>query len=814
MTANLKDCYHCGEVIPARREVIRHIDGKQMSLCCEGCAAVAAVIHESGLYAYYKKRTARPRPVDKSRNSLPQAFSEIFDDDSLCAQLIESDDETSTAHFIVQNMHCPTCVWLIERRLGALPGIQEANVNFRTQKLSLRWKLEQLRLSEIVDCVQGLGYSVVPFGRNAFSETIRTQNHDLLKRLGVAGVFGMQVMVIAVALYASAWSSIEIAYEELFRRLSLLLALPIILYSAAPIFAGAVRDLKHKSATMDVPVALGLLIAFIASLSATVQSAGEIYYDSIAMFVFLQLSARYLEHGAYRRMTDRISALTAATPSYANRMSDSESIDSVEVVPALRLQVGDFVLTKPGEAFPADGTIITGRTDVNESILTGESDIIKRDVGDAVFGGSVNVTDAVVIEVTNRSDESALAAIVRLLERSNANKPRGRRLTDMIASKFAVAVVLIATVVGGFWFWLGSPAWLAHTIAVLVVACPCALSLAVPTALTATINSAAKHGILLARAEAVIALANADTFLFDKTGTLTENRARLASIELFGACSEDDALRIAAALAQHSDHPIAKALTSAQAESIAMAQEVRNIHGGGIIGDVDGSTYRLGSSDFIESKISGPSPRLTSVHTGLVTYLNRGEHTIARFHFDNLLRADAKELIAWLNRSRVHLAVVTGDRKSEADRVGAELGISEVHWQCSPVNKLDIISERQKSGRCVAMVGDGVNDAPTLATADVSIAPASAQHIAKVNADVIILEDQLNLVAVARDIAQFSAKIMRSNTVWAIAYNMVGVSLAAAGFVPPLAAAVGMSASSLLVVGNSLRIMSYRPNLE
>ncbi len=809
----MTDCFHCRTPIQANCTATRQIAGSTQSFCCEGCATVAAVIHASGLETYYKKRTALPRPVDESGHSMPLEFSELFDDQVIQDQFVESEDgEILNAKFIVHNLHCPTCVWLIENRLQLLAGIRDAKINFRTQKLTVKWQSGQLSLSQVVKCVQELGYGVVPFSQTVYAETIRIQHQDLLKRLGIAGVFGMQIMVIAVALYSSAWTSIENTYEELFRRLSLLFVLPILFYSAAPIFSGALRDLKQKTATMDVPIALGLLIAFAASLSATISGEGEVYYDSIAMFVCFQLIARFMEHGAYRRMTDCITNLSASSPSYACRLTDLET--SIEVVPALRLAIGDRVVVKPGEIIPTDGTIESGATDIDEAILTGESKVRRRGVGDSVFGGSVNATNSIVVRVTRRSSESALACIVELLENSVEKKPTNHRLTDIIAGKFSVAVVLLAACVAGFWILNGSHEWLSHTIAVLVVACPCALSLAVPTALTAAVNAAAKRGILVAHPNSVQALAKANTFLFDKTGTLTQALARLNHIETSGVLSRTEALKIAGSLAQFSDHPICKALTDEVQDRFINSHDVESRHGGGIQGVIDGRKYYLGSFEYIESQAPGVYGCRLPERFGLVAYLCDDIRGIASFHFENALRENAKPLIDLLSEPNTRLGLLTGDRQSEAERIAAELGITEIHADCSPKDKLDIIEMYQTEGACVAMIGDGVNDAPTLAAANVSVAPANAQHIAKAHADVLLLDDQLRLLAVMRNIARFALNVMRTNSIWAIAYNLLGISLAAAGFVPPLAAAVGMSLSSLLVVGNSLRIMSDRTELK
>jgi len=779
-------------------------------MCCEGCAIVAAVIHDSGLGAYYSNRTALPLPASAAVDPQNAEVSKVFDDELVQQTFVILDsDDVCKVHLIIQNMHCPACVWLIEKRLGLLSGVLKASVNFRTQKLTVKWNPSQAALSEIVNAIREIGYTAVPYSRTRLSETVLKQHRQLLKRVGVAGLFGMQVMVVAVALYASDFSSIEIQYEQLFRKLSLLFVLPIIFYSAAPIFLGAYRDLRQLSATMDVPIALGLSIAFAVSVYATVKGSGEIYFDSIAMFVFLQMTARLFEQNAFRKMTDQISILSSASPPYATRLRDPSNISSGETVAALRLTAGDFVFIKPGETVPADALVVSGSTELDESLLTGESTCVQRTVGEQVVGGSINIKNAIAAKVVNPSAKSALALIAEMLEHSIASKPTPTRLTDRIAAKFSAAVVALAAIVGTAWFLAGNPQWPAYMISVLVVACPCALSLAVPTAFTSAVNFTCKRGILLARPGAVQGLASANLFLFDKTGTLTENQSTLERVRTFNGFRRVDAQRIAGALAAVSDHPISNAMKRVDSGNVDL-KNAEAVHGGGVTGVMDGCRYYFGSRDFIDQCIEGDCLPCSPEQKGLVAYLSDDTRILASFHFSNPLRSGARQLIDYLKRSEADIAMVTGDRKTEAKRIAKQLGIDEVHWRKTPSDKLDLIHRYQQQGACVAMVGDGINDAPTLAAADVSVAPANAQHIARANADIVLLDSQFSVLAAARDVSKFTVRIMKTNITWAITYNLVGICLAAAGYVPPIAAAIGMSVSSLAVVGNSLRIMSYR----
>ena len=392
-------------------------------MCCQGCAAVAKMIHESGLSSYYSKRTATPNPVDETRAAQTSLDPNLYDDSLMQSQIVrELGDIVCETDFIIHNMHCPACVWLIENKLKHLNREISANVNYSSHKLTVRWHKSNVKLSDIVSTIESLGYGVSPFDRTTQAITIQNTQRDLLRRLGIAGIFGMQVMILAVAQYASDWSYIVEQHRDLFHRIGLLTILPVLIYSAAPIFLGAVRDLRQLSATMDVPIALGLLIAFVASIYAVFTNHGEVYFDSIAMFVFLQLGARYLEHSAHQRMTQTIDRIAVASPITANRLENENDLGSATTVPVASLKLGDHLIVRPGETVPADGVIVNGTSDIDESVISGESTPIGRSVGDTVIGGSSNLSNTVVIKVIHISIDSVLANIIRLMNQEARHK--------------------------------------------------------------------------------------------------------------------------------------------------------------------------------------------------------------------------------------------------------------------------------------------------------------------------------------------------------------------------------------------------------
>jgi P-type Cu2+ transporter len=803
-------CYHCGLPVPAGTDFAVNIDGIDQPMCCRGCQAVARAIVDGGLGNYYKFRTA---PAPTAREVVPEFLRQtaVYDNPEVQKSFVRVEDENvREAALILEGITCAACVWLNERHLARLPGVLGVHINYATQRARVTWDDRRIHLSDILQAVSRIGYLAYPFDPGRHQQRLEHERKQLLRRLGVAGVLGMQVMTISVALYVGDWSGVEMEFRRFFYWVSLLLTLPVVLYSALPFFTSAWRDLTHAQAGMDVPVSFGILTAFIASVWVTVTGQGAVYYDSVTMFVFFLLCGRYFEAAARKRATEASEALVRATPASATRLVTDGEHTVEETVAAAELQVGDRVRIRPGEHIPADGIVLEGQSGVNESLLTGESVPVNKSPGQLLIGGSINIESPLVARVEKTGPDTVLSSILRLLDRAVAEKPRMAQMADGVAGGFVIAVLLLAGLVALYWWQQDSPLWLPATIAVLVITCPCALSLATPAAITAATGQLTRLGLLVTRGHALETLARATHFIFDKTGTLTRGRPRLLETRTLSRPNDAECLRRTAALERHSEHPIARALIEAAESGGPEATEVVNTPGAGMRGVVDGQTLFLGTPAYIEEQTG------RTADPGMLEELRRRGDTVvllagrdalqAAFVLTDELRPGARELIAELKRQGKSVMLLTGDHETAARRVADGLGIEDLAWDLRPGDKLERVRALQQRGAVVAMVGDGVNDAPVLAAAQVSIAMGGGTAVAAANADMILLSQKLPHLADGLAVARRTLAIIRQNLVWAVVYNLLAIPAAAAGYVTPWMAALGMSASSLLVVANALRL--------
>ncbi|GAB4507392.1 MAG: heavy metal translocating P-type ATPase [Sulfuricaulis sp.] len=780
-------------------------------MCCRGCEAVASAIIDGGMSDYYKFRTAT---APTAREIVPEFLRQttLYDHPEIQKSFVRADGEHEReAALILEGITCPACVWLNERHLAHVPGVLEVHINYATHRARVRWDERRVHLSEILQAVSRIGYLAHPFDPGRYQQQLENERRQLLRRVGVAGIFGMQVMTLSVALYVGDWSGTEMEYRRFFYWVSLLLTLPVLLYSAQPFFRSAWRDLTHWRTGMDVPVSLGIGAAFLASLWTTVTGEGTVYYDSVCMFAFFLLSARYFELAAHKRASEASEALVQATPAMATRLiTDAGGTTREETVAVAELQAGDRVRIRPGESIPADSVVLEGHSTADESLLTGENLPVAKGPGQTLIGGAINIESPLTARVEKTGPDTILSSILRLLDRATAEKPRLAQLADRIAAGFVTVVLLLAGLVALYWWRHDAALWLPATIAVLVVTCPCALSLATPAAITAATGRLTRLGLLVTRGHALETFAHATHFIFDKTGTLTRGRLRLLETRTFSQLSVAQCLDSAGALERHSEHPIARALVEASASNTLTASEVVNTPGAGLRGSVDGQIFFLGTPAYVEGQTG------LTVDPGMLEPLRRQGDTVvllagqdnlhAAFVLSDELRPGAHALIAELQRQGKTVMLLTGDHEKAAHRVADALGIRELAWELKPADKLERIKALQQQGAVVAMIGDGVNDAPVLAAAQVSIAMGGGTAVAAASADMILLSQKLLHLADGLAVAHRSLGIIRQNLIWAVAYNLLAIPAAAAGYVTPWMAALGMSASSLLVVTNALRL--------
>ncbi len=818
-TVGMTACFHCGQPVPAGGRWRVRLDGSEREMCCAGCQAVAQAIVDAGLDDYYRHRTAPaagPSSIPPELDALA-----LYDEPDVQERFVRAGPDSAEATLMLDGLRCGACVWLIERTLAAQPGVTTASVNFATERAVLRWDPSRTRLSTLLARIAAIGYRAMPYDAQQREAQLTRTTRSLFRRMFVAGIGMMQVMMYAVPAYIAAPGDIEWEYEQLMRWASLLLTLPVILYSAQPFFAGALRDLRARSLGMDVPVALGMAAAFAASAWATMVGHGEVYFDSVTMFAFLLLAARYLEWVARRRASRAVDAMAAALPERVHRLVDSgPSPDEtalasaqVEAVPATRVEPGDLLRVGVGERIAVDAVIVAGSTAIDQSLLTGESVPVPRAPGDEVPGGAINAGNPIHLRVLRRSTDSTLSTIERLIERAALEKPAIALAADRVAAWFVLVLLVFAAAVFAAWWWIEPARALPIAIAVLVVSCPCALSLATPAALAAATGAATRHGALVASGRALETMAAATDVVFDKTGTLTEGRPQLVETITFGRTGRDEALALAAALEAGSPHPLARALVAA-ARGTAAAPAATGIvqqPGLGVEAEIDGRRLRLGSRSFIGQWAALPEPTGAA---GSEVWLAAPGSLLARFELRDTLRPGAAQIVARLERDGLRVHLLSGDHAHAVAAAAATLGVEHARAEASPADKLDHVRSLQREGRRVLMVGDGINDAPVLAAADASIAMGDATALAQTSADVVLLSPELDLVARMLGLARRTRRVILQNLGWATAYNLVAIPAAALGYVPPWLAAIGMSASSLLVVGNALRLRLAAPSIR
>jgi Cu2+-exporting ATPase len=587
------------------------------------------------------------------------------------------------------------------------------------------------------------------------------------------------------------------------------LTLPVIVYSAAPFFANAWRDLKFRRVGMDVPVALGVGAAFLASVWATLTSSGQVYFDSVTMFVFFLLGGRFLEMGARQKAARGVEALARALPAFAHRFVTYPN-GELERVAVADLVAGDVLLIKPGEVIPADGAVIEGASNADEALLTGESRPVAKQTGDAVTGGSMNVGSPLTVRVERVGESTRLASIQRLMERAAAEKPDVVKLADRIAARFVGALLVLAAVTGAYWWWHDPSQALWIFVSVLVVSCPCALSLATPVALTVATGFMSRNGVLVTRGHAIETLARATHFVFDKTGTLTEGRPALMETLAADRTTASEALALAASMELGSEHPIGRALREAASQaSLPVVERVHAVTGQGVEACIAERRLRLGSPEFVAALGGSKAPETATrwLDGGdTVVILGDDGGWLASFRLADRPRRGAAEALAALQVQGATLSALSGDAPATVAKVAADLGIPSAQGGMSPEDKHAAIRRLQEGGAVVAMVGDGVNDAPVLAQAHVSIAMGGGTDLARSQGDIVLLSDDLSHLAVGVKIARRALRVIRQNLVWAFVYNLAAIPLAMFGWITPWMAGIGMSASSLFVVLNALRL--------
>lgn len=794
-------CFHCGLPVPAGARYVTSILGEPRAMCCPGCQAVAEAIVAGGLESYYQHRSEPSANPDALPHALPDEIA-LLDRADVQRPFVAHQGELAQASLLVEGISCAACGWLIERHLRKLEGVAEASLNLSNHRLQVRWADSHLPLSRLLAELRRIGYAAHPYAPDEAAERLHQENRRSLRQLGVAGLLWMQVMMAAMATWPEFNLDLSAELDTILRWISLFLTTPIVFYCCGPFFRGALRDLRTRHLTMDVSVSLAIGGAYLAGIWSTVTGVGELYFDAVGMFALFLLAGRYLERRARERTAAATAQLVNLLPASCLRLDrDGQS----ERILLRELRVGDQVLVHPGALMPADGVILSGQSSVDESLLSGEYLPLPRGVGDTVTAGTLNVEGPLAVEVRALGEDTRLSAIVRLLERAQADKPRLAELADRVAQWFLLVVLAVALAVGLFW-WQTDPQrafWI--VLAMLVATCPCAMSLATPTALTAATGSLHRLGLLLTRGHVLEGLNRIDTLIVDKTGTLTEGRLTLSAIQPLRDLGSEDCLSLAAALENRSEHPIARAFGKAP----EAAEQVDSVPGQGLEGRVGGRQLRIGQPAFVAALSGSAAPPIPG-DRGQWLLLGDGQGPLAWLVLDDRLREDASALIQACKKKGWAVLLLSGDSSPMVGEVAAQLGIEDARGGLAPDAKLAVLRDLHRQGRKVLMLGDGVNDVPVLAGADISVAMGSATDLAKTSADAVLLSNRLDSLVAAFDMARRTRRIIVENLVWASLYNGLVLPFAALGWVTPVWAALGMSVSSLLVVLNALRLNRMR----
>jgi len=809
-------CFHCNEAVPSGINLSVVVSKIEQPMCCIGCQAVAQTIVDNGLTQYY---TVRTEPAHKGQSLVPEQLqkNKLLDEAVLQSEFIFQSDAQGNnckeAILTIDGISCAACAWLIEMQLDKLNGLVNINVNATSQRATVKWQDGEIKLSEILLAIENIGYQAMPFKANDAEISNKKQSKAFIKRLGISGILMMQIMMIAVGLYFGAFADMAEHNKVYLRWVSFILTIPIIFYGALPFYTGAIKALKAKRLSMDVPVSIAILLAFSASAWATITQQGEVYFESVSMFTFLLLIGKFLEFRARSHAAQVSANLLKLMPMTATKIiADNNQIEKkaegTEVlIAAKQLIIGDMVIIKPGEVVPADGIITTGSSQLNEAMLSGEQLPINKTINDTVFAGTINGDGNITVQVKQASNQSFLSQLIRLSEQSQTHKPKIAKLSDKIAQYFVAVILLTSIATAIYWqqhmpeeaFWI--------TLSVLVATCPCALSLATPTGLTCATTRLNRAGIMIKGGHVMETIPQINCFAFDKTGTLTTGEFTINKVDLIdnnSALNQEQVLAIAAVLEAHSEHPIAKPFSQYRDYTLK-ASQIKVHSGKGVSGTIEDIDYAVGKISWLQN-IAQLDSEQTHTLSEASCVLMADNKIIAAFYLADKVRDNAKEVLLSLSKQGKTL-LLSGDSQIACDKIAKTLPIGTALGGLSAQDKMQQIKNAQQQDFKVAMTGDGVNDSPVFGAAHVSIAMGCGADITKSGADVILLNNKLNSINTLIKVSERTRRIIFQNYLWAFGYNAIVLPLAVAGYITPYMAVIGMSASSILVITNSLRLL-------
>lgn len=804
-------CYHCGSDVAVNTQLKLELGGTYRFFCCSGCMAIAQTIHGQGLEVFYARRVPGDRPdIDGIGESIPERLLP-YDDPILLSRFTKSIGGTQLETTLkLEKIRCAACVWLCEHFVRRIPGVHDVQINYATQKARIQFDPEQASLAGLLHAIERIGYGAWPFEPSLAIEKSKRERRQLLTRLGVALLGMMQVMMYAWPTYLGD-SDISGESELLLNWASWVLTIPVMIYSAGPIFESAWHSIRlfrsSKMLGMDVPIALALALAFIAGTINLVNGSGEHYFDSITMFVAFILAARYVELLARQDAQGGAEALAKQLPATCERYINYPDSTELKSVPVVKCQIGDYLRVPAGAVIPADGNLIEGECNLDESLLTGESRSIRKQIGDALYAGTHNIQNPFVMQITAVGQSTRIAGIASLLDSALEAKPAVVGLAEKWAGHFVLFLIGSAAISTAIWMIIDpSKAWTV-LVAVLVASCPCALSLAVPTAMAASQGAVTKLGLLIVRGHVMESLVKVTDIVLDKTGTLTMGEPELKEVELFRVdIDRETALAIAVGLEEGQTHPLALAFVRAAHQSGVVPKLPTNLVHNELGLGVRAGHFVLGSQSWMQSL--GHIKMALHSYSGEYgsVFLADEQGLIARFVFLDTPRTGVRELLAMAKRRGITVHMVSGDDSATVHWWATHFGITQFHSSVSPEGKYAFIETLQGNNRICLAIGDGINDAPLLAKANVSVAVGSGSPLASASADAILTATSLAPLAKALSMADRTRTVIQQSLLWAFIYNIVAIPVAMMGWINPWVAGIGMALSSLAVTLNAWRL--------
>ena len=793
-------CFHCGLDAPNDHEFVVRVFDEPRVMCCPGCQAVAQSIVDNQLTDYYQFRTEKAiqAPSAEEQAALLAKLS-IYDAPELQTDFVLDMGELKEVQLTIEGITCAACGWLIERHLVKQDGIVQNAVNVSAARASIKWDPKKISLSAILSGLSTLGYEVQPFSPEQHELTYQKEHKRFIKQLGLAGIMTMQVMMLSMGFYFDWLGNIDAVMREYFQWISLVLTTPVVFYSGSTFYLGAFKAISQRRLNMDVPVTIAILGTYFAGIKATTLHTGEVFFESICMFIFFLLTSRFLEHRARYKATEIASNTMKYVPVSASVLHPDTA--EVSIVTAKSLQPGQIVLVKPGEIIPIDGIIRHGCTHIDESMLTGEFAPVTKSTGQPVYGGTLNQHQSIEVTVTSELKYALVNQILRLQTNAMAQKPAIALMADRLSQYFVSAVLVIATATYITWDTLGNPDAFWITVSILIATCPCALGLATPSALTSAMARLQQSGILLKQANVLEALTDINHVVFDKTGTLTQGKFSIKHTTSISNMTESELLTLVSSLEQYSEHPIARAFSEYDVYPVIDPKQHLNL---GVEGCINSQTYRCGQAKFMrhQNQIS----EHPQIHDATI-YVEDDTSLLGAIWLDDALKADTLDTIEQLRYLKQ--SILSGDSQANVEAVSNMLNIPSGFAQCSPEDKLDAVRSYQAQGDRILMLGDGINDSPVLAQANVSVSVGNASDLAKNASDILFLQPSIASLPLLLALAQRCKIVIKQNFMWALGYNLLILPFGIAGFLTPWMAALGMSLSSIIVVYNSSRLLKF-----